>query len=167
MGCAKGELGLANEYLVKVKPDCIMNSGITYPDPTSAQEQKIQSLRERVQQRTVVTHGQIQNVQKTVEVAQAQYIAEIVDAPVLSRRQMSNPTTRVVHHPVPVPQVMTQQRHVPVPHVMTEGVVRLMPVQVVQQIRCAHPAAIRADSGRSSSKYRSFKWSGGLSRCTR
>ena len=97
-----------------------MNSGITYPDRAAAQEQEIQSLRERVQQRTVVTHGQIQNVQKTEEVAQAQYIAEIVDAPVLSRRQMSNPTTRVVHHPVPVPQVMAQKRHVPVPNVVTE-----------------------------------------------
>ena len=75
-----------------------------------------------------MTHGQvptIQNVQKTVGVAQAQYIAKIVDVPVVSQRQMPNPITQVVDRPVPVPQVMTQLRHVLVPHVMTEEVERL------------------------------------------
>ena len=73
---------------------------------------------EGVQQRTVVTHRQvptIQNVEKTVKVAQAQYTAKTVDVSVVSQCNMFNPTTCVVDRSVPVPQEMTQQRRVPVP----------------------------------------------------
>jgi len=42
---AKRELGLANEYFDKLKPDCV-NSGITHADRAAAREQEIQSLKE-------------------------------------------------------------------------------------------------------------------------
>ena len=56
----------------------------------------------------------IQNVEKTVKVAQAQYTATIVDVSVVPQCQMLNRATQVVDRPVPVPQEMTQQRRVPV-----------------------------------------------------
>ena len=49
---AKRRLGLASEYLDKLKPDC-MNSSITHADRVAAREQEIQLSKERVRQRTV------------------------------------------------------------------------------------------------------------------
>ena len=61
----------------ELKSDC-MNCDSSHADRAAARESRIQSLKERVQERTVVSHWQfptIQNVEKTVKVAQAQYTA--------------------------------------------------------------------------------------------